>query len=430
MKDYTRSDLAKAVAYFTDKLNSDTFEDNTKRIGVAFGNLSFLNLAFMLALQKCQKEFALVYHIDMDFERRREFFSHMYITGAFGDPYYDEGAAKNLGQNRMLSLLNKKHYTVTDTKYHENNALNYHREDDLEIDFSDDRKTYIQVTDRQTEEQKYNLLYPTGKIESSCIAAAIQHYTDAEGTYIFYRPFHHLGVGTLSIYPAVFNASNIILCSYKEHWDLEYQNADHVHVSQSMISQEWPMPPKIKSLTTGGYNFNSDCINYVTARSDVDVIVDCFGTAQLPPPMAIRTLHDPKTNKEWSPFKWINPFVNYKIVNYQMVYSTTDGDIFSELPNTFGGKIVGYDHVTDAGENQFNFHGPLGDIIRMSHIRTEVPEFIKLFKEYSGIGNLQITMEVIDGIKNPVVIVPKGTLNHAILVGKKYHIEAKFKEKE
>ncbi|MEY3074520.1 MAG: hypothetical protein RJB25_156 [Bacteroidota bacterium] len=89
-------------------------------------------------------------------------------------------------------------------------------------------------------------------------------------------------------------------------------------------------------LTSGGYNFNSECVNYVTSRSEIENIVDCFGTARCPPPLAIR-----QTLKDTS-FDWVNEFIKLGIKEgtNELMFSTEQENVFNELSNSFANSIV------------------------------------------------------------------------------------------
>lgn len=371
----------------------------------------------MLALQKHNREFIIVYHNDRDFEFKKTFCSHLFITGWFTDVENGRTVKAN------LEKLDKKQFTLTDTAEIESAAINYHRTDDLIFDFSDDRRTHVVFKD------KLNTLYPNGKIESGSIIAAMNNYFDESDVCILYRPFQHIGVATLSIYPALFTSKDIIICSTRLDWDQEYHRATNVHLAKEMVTENFPLPKNLRTVTSGGYNFNSECVKYVTNQSQVEQIVDCFGTSFLPPPLAIRTLKNPNANSIWTAFNWIHDYVIFDTTkdSDKLIFSTKDGAIFDYIEFNKFGKLLSFDNFKLTGENSFEFLGSIIDYIRMSHIQYTVPDFIKTFGERSNINEIEVVFEIIDGLKNPVVIVPAEYLEHANKIAFQYHVEAKIK---
>lgn len=412
--DYNNESIGRVVAYFIDKLNGLNYQE---KIGVGFGNMSFLSACFMLALQKYNKEFTIVYHNDRDFEFKKTFCSHLFILGWFTD--FENGKPVK----SELEKLDKTQFTLIDTPKIEQEAINYHRCDNLIFDFHNDRKTYYVFRD------KMSLLYPNGKIESGSIIAAMQNYIEETDVCILYRPFQHIGVATLSIYPTLFKAKNIIICSTRQDWDQEYGNATNIHMAKEMFSEDFPLPEKIRIITSGGYNFNSECVSFVTSRSRVNLIVDCFGTSQLPPPLAIRILTNPNVNSIWTPFKWIHDYITYDILdeNSKLAFSTKDGDIFDYIENHKNGKLWSNDCFKPIGIKEFEFMGSEVDFIRMTHVQYNIADFIKTFNERSGIPGVKVEFEIIDGLKNPTVVVPAEYLEHANKMALQYHVEAKIK---
>lgn len=409
-RNYSIEDVGRIIAYFVDKLNSLTHQE---RIGVVGHNISLLSVCFMLALQKYNREFTMIYDNDMDFEFKKTFCSHLFIVGWIGTPHRSK-----------VQALDREQFTLIDTAEVEQAALAYPEVDNLEFNFDDDRKTYIVYKDEMS------LLYPNGKIEAGSISAAIKNYFNPDDVCILHRPFQHLGVATLSIYPALFSSRDIIICSNKDDWNSEYTRATNVHMSKEMILDDFPLPEKLRIITTGGYNFNSECVDFVTKKSTLEKIVDCYGTRLLPPPMAIRTLEKPNTHSMWTPFNWVHEYVTptFDHTSSKLIFSTVDGDDifnFAKCPET--GKFVSLDIFRYVDEKSFDLLGSVTDFIRMSHVRYSISDFIQLFSQRTGISNLSVEFEIIDGLKNPIVLVDHDQLETAINAGKKYSVESKIK---
>jgi hypothetical protein len=384
-KDYKKEDIAKFVAFYLDLILSV----NDDKIGVGFGLLTLQSVAFMLALHKSGKEYTLLYHKgDHNFDDKKEYCDKIFLVGTFG------GGVK-LGINQLIAN-NLETFILTDTPEFELSALLYHRSDDLIFNFDKNKKTYV-VIDKQIE-----LLYPTEKIEGNSISAAMDNYFHEDDYCVLTRPFSHFGVATLSIYPAFFKAKNITLCPTFTDWREEYHNATHVHIDLKMMSGNCQLPKKLRMLTSGGYNFNSECLHYVTSRSEIENIVDCFGTIYCPPPLAIKQL---VSNYQNLPFKWINKFIKPTLVNDTLAFTTVDGDIFNDIRTNTNGKITTSDIVV-LDDDDFYFVGSAKRFVRMNHIRYPAEIFEQLFRTRTGINDASLRYETIDNIENPVIIIP------------------------
>ena len=408
-KDYTKEDIARAVAFYLDLI----LDSKHQTFAVGFGNVSLLSVAFLLALHKSGKEYTLVYHDGtFNFADHTDLYPHLFFTGVVSLE----------GQSKLDAILktDPNRITLTDTKLIEDLAFSYHKSDDLVFDYSKNKKVNI------IEINNVGLLYTTEKIEGSSIDAAVKNYFHEDDYVVIMRPFQHLGVGTLSIYPAFFKAKNISLCPFIGDWKEEYHKATHVHIDPHMMSIGCDLPKKLRMLTSGGYNFNSDCVNYVTSRSEIENIVDCFGTARCPPPLAIRQLMK-DTN-----FEWINEFVKPSIIEdtQQLVFTSVEDNVFNQLEYSVDGKIVTNDLIKFVdGQSKFSITGRLVDKIRMSHILYPVLEFKNLFKEYSGLKDISVEFEIVDGLKNPVILVNDYDYDKASETISTYNVEAKLKIK-
>jgi hypothetical protein len=411
-KDYSKEDIGRAVAYYLDLIMYSKYE----KIAVGFGNLSLLSVAFMLALHKSGKEYTMVYHNGtFNFDDYKHLYSHLFFTGVPNE----DGVAK------LDSILSNDPtcITLTDTKNMEISAFSYYKCDDLVFDYSKNKKVNIVGI---IEANDITLLYTTEKIEGSSIAAAMKNYFIEDDYVVMMRPFSHIGVGTLSIYPAFFKVKNISICPFPADWPSEYHKATHIHIDKQMMNFGCELPKKLRMLTSGGYNFNSECVEYVTSRSEIENIVDCFGTARCPPPLAIRhTLTD-------TSFKWINEFVKLKKKEGtdQLMFSAVDDNVFNELPGSFRNNIVTEDTIEllDNG-TRFKLTGKLILKIRMAHVLYELGDFQKLFTERSGIPLSEIKFEVIDGLKNPILYVKESDFELATEAMSKFNVEAKLKVK-
>jgi len=276
MTEYRSNDIARYVSYFLNKINKIT--DHTKPIGVKLGHLSFVSICCMLALVKSGRNYAVVYHQNFNLREDIDYlFSHVFYLGPFPD--------------RNNDVLN---FEIEGAEHTVNT--------DLTFAFQPTQVAYY-LPDNTS---KLEILTSSGKIEASSTKAAMDHYFTDNDYCVFHRPMQHIGVATLCIYPALFKVKNISICINISEWAQEINQATHVHFGYTMITDKFPLPKKLRILTTGGYDFNQDCIEYVRSICDVDTIVDCYGTRNCPPPLAIRQL---TISKYPIPFKWINNFI-------------------------------------------------------------------------------------------------------------------------
>jgi hypothetical protein len=410
IKDYSKEDISRAVAFYLDLILNSKYE----KIAVGFGNLSLLSVAFMLALHKSGKEYTMVYHDGtFNFDDYSHLYSHLFFTGV---PNSD-GVAK------LDEIIKTNPTMITLTDFLENSAFSYHKRDDLVFDYSKNKKVNIVNI---IEANNVTLLYTTEKIEGSSISAAMNHYFDEEDYVVMMRPFSHVGVGTLSIYPAFFKVKNISICTFIPDWQEEYHKATHIHIDRTMMTNGLDLPKKLRMLTSGGYNFNSECVEYVTSRSEIENIIDCFGTARCPPPLAIRpTLKD-------TSFEWINEFITLDIKEgtRQLMFSSIQDNVFNDIPDSFQNSIVTDDTIElyDNG-SKFSLTGKLVLKIRMTHVLYELKDFTRLFSELSGINEFDIKFEIIDGLKNPILYVKENDFKKVSEAMLKFNVEAKLKIK-
>ena len=388
---YTRDDLSKTVSFFLDYLNRIPNEQS-RRIGIVYGALSFLSIAFMLALIKSKRDYIVFYHLDNFDIDLTTVCNHIFIAGDLPETVNKSGL--QLAPDFFTEIWN---YDL------QKNAFAHTGQAKLEFEFDANQKTFIGIL--RDGSWTTIPLYTTGKIEESCIVAAMDNYISEEDTCILVRPFRHIGVATLSIYPALFKAKKVIICRGQEDWNDEYKAATNVHLAWEMVKENWKLPEKLRMVTTGGYAFNSDCINYVVNQSDVEHIVDCYGTAVCPPPMAIRYLH--KDRPAFQPFVWINKLLKPKSDNGNLAI-TGPVDIFKKVQGNVPSDLLDFDKVLTSDkieltDNGFYFYGSRTMFIRVKHERWTVDNFSNLFKEQTGIEQFEITFEDKDGVAVPLL---------------------------
>jgi hypothetical protein len=383
LKNYTSDDVSQSIAYFLNKFNDIPLGE--KRIGVVFGMLSFHALCCMLALIKSGRDYVIFYDTaQAEGTTSLHECSHVFFLRK---PEEDVLA--------LSSTLNPDSFSIICDAEFESAVSASQARSDLNIEFSDGQRTYIAFTMTKSE-----IAYTTGKIEASCIQAAMDNYYQEDDVCVFVRPFKHVGVATLAIYPAIFKTKDITLCAGRDDWEQECHRATNTHVAFDMIKDQWSMPKNLRMLTTGGYHFNSNCIDYVTKNATVENIIDCYGTAFCPPPLAIRSLspENPAT-----PFRWINKYVQMENIKDMLYLKTTDADTFSGVRSEVDGMHYTGDKINGIAPGEFYFLGSARRYVRNLHVRMEDIDFIKLFKKATGIETCSMEFRNIDGVDVPFI---------------------------
>jgi hypothetical protein len=410
IENYNSNDFAKAMAFFLDKINAIK-DQGDKNIGLMFGNLTLLSMALMFAIIKSKRDYTVFMYTGDDISHSNIECTKVFLTGAFKE-------------NADTILVEKypDYYIKTESLEFEDSALNYHRQEDLNIVFGENTKTYSFIRDIDIERR---LNFTTGKIEASSIQAAMDNYYDENDYCVFVRPLKHIGVATLAIYPAFFKARVISLCNYKEDWDEEYMQANHTHVSQVMMTEKWPMPSKLRMLTTGGYPFTSDYANQIKSMSEVEAIIDCYGTSTCPPPLAIRSLIDhirAGNSTGIIPFKWINNYIKFINRDDVLYFTTADADTFKGVINEVNGEICTGDRIDNFGDS-FILHGSAkDDYIRVKHLLWRVERFESFFKDKTGIDS-KVAFYKQEKYKIPVLLVEQDQLEVVKNFVKKHDVE-------
>jgi len=429
MHEYNYDDLSKAVGYFEDLINSQP--QTEKHIGIVFGLLGFLQAAFMIALFKTGRTYDLFYYNSDDFPAyTKDYSSHIFLLG----PWFG-GMSNYIAEQKKDIEFDSKHTDIYSAET-ETLALSHGRPADLTVKFSNEQQVFVSLTGEHV--RKPSLTYGTGYIEASSIRAAMDNYYHEDDDVVLFRACRHAGVATLSVFPALFKCAKVTLCKFEEEYKQEYHHATHIHAGFELIRDQWPLPARLRMLTTGGYPFNSDCINYVTSICDIENIVDCYGTSTFPPPMAIR--HLSKDDKGMIPFKWVNEYV------LPVFYNSGDGIklIFkSTVPNGFTSEfnhtrwisvhhepeydtIGTNDNVEPLDDKTFYFYGSATNFIRIHHSRQSESDFKKYFTEKTGITEFLIEFVNKDGVNFPILRTSLSNKNTVMDFAKETELEMDF----
>ena len=413
IKSYNSEDIVRYVSYFLDEINN--IKDLSKPIGVKLGEISFISACCMLALIKSGRDYGLIYYKNGTNRKSADVhFSHVFELG----PLWDA--------TDTTSILE-----------YETRGYVYPIETDLTFRFSETQQIYA----LPVESEELEILTRTGKIEEHATKAAMEHYFSEDDYCVFTRPLRHVGVATLCVYPALFKAKGIAFCGNRGDWDKLYHLATHVHMSHDMMIDKFPLPNKLRMLTTGGYDFNKDFIEYVHSQCEIENIVDCYGTRHCPPPLAIRHL----VLTEYSiPFKWINEYIKPNFKNNWLRLVSADDFTFKGINDYPDRKIwneyLTIDSVFPLDDNTFHLidlsklyenqqesfkKGKTNIIsnIRMHHQTYSDINFIDYADQNSN-TNLKLAFHYMDGHYNPKILVNANEVDSAVKFLKNHAVEA------
>ena len=408
VREFNYDDLSKYVSYFLKKIN-DIPHDFSKKIGISHGLISIQSVAFMLALIKSGKNYVVFFNNTDNFpeyfEAIKDSTTHLFMVGGFDKEYHIEDHAG-------LYSYTDSFETIVGLDAHEGR-------ENLEFKFSKRQRIY----------NKFHLDGPieltctTGLIEQEAVKTAISSYFVEDDYCVIYRPFKHIGVATLHTYPAFFTVKGISICDDIGEWEQEYHRATHIHISYNMIQLKWPLPKKLRMLTSGGYPFNSDCLEYVTSQSDIDNIIDCYGTRYCVPPMAIRLI--PKNNVGLLPFKWVNNFVRPENIENRL-YFRAPKNTFSNIAgaNSDGTLLNTGDIIENTStENEFYFYGQHVKFIRVDHVRVNYDDFVSFVKAKTTLTDFKVEFRNLNGMDAPVLLVSQSDYSEAKQFIDSYSIE-------
>lgn len=364
--DYDRPALARAVAYWLDKIEEIT---DPRPIGICFGNqtTSFQSVALLLATFKSGKDYFKVDRVDAihaDPELKLYFpggVSKIFVTGP---------------QDYDLNLLNGK-ITYTDDIRNITASLTYNNRDNLEILFR-----YGHFKHANTSGTTGNPKIATTRIlfDAMSILTAIEQYVDPEDYCVFQHNMTHVGVHSTAILPAVFGAK-VLHFSDANGWESAIPNATHSQVFYTTIDHLVMPKNNIRVVTTGGDFLKPALIDYLL-DSGVETILDIYGLTEASPPLAIREIRSQEDAAK--PFKWINKYYGCQIDEMgNIAIIRPDGELYQTS-----------DIGTFDGENLVYKGRRTGDKIRFQNILVDAPSFKLLFDQGTQINSYFLDFSV------------------------------------
>ena len=384
---YNYSDLSKMVSFFLEKINAIP-EDPNKKIGVVHNLLDVMGAAWQLAIIKSGRDYIVVYcNEDKIPTWLDQYCSHVFIVGREGQDsnYHDLYSGNDF-------------YTSTEDYAVRQQLLAHDRYVDLNFEFSKDQKTYIIYFNAT----KPVLAFKSGIVEASSVQAAMDNYFHEDDIVGLNRPLKHIGVNTVSLLPALFKCRKVYLLPNWTYWELGCADANNIHIGWQMITQNWVLPKKLRVLSTGGYSFTNEYLQHVKSKSDVEHVIDCYGTSTAPPPLAIRELN--VDDRSVKPFTWINKLISPVSKEGKLHLVTSVPGLLEGVDKAVNDELPTGDQIELLDNNQFFFFGSWQKYIRVNHRRWELPEFQSYFLQETGISDYQIEYEKTDGEDFPCLI--------------------------
>ena len=390
--DYNTDQLSQAVSYFLNIINKiDTSE---KPIGINYADLSFLTIAFSLAIIKSKKDYVLVVDPVLENTDDLNLFSFFFIAGSRTiEEHYNISKLINQCPDRRMDM---------DTYSIMNEVESWQGREELTFEFGKNTKTYILPFNTK----KPFLLTTSGIMDESSIKAAMDNYIYEDDYCVLKRSFNHVGVHTLIIFPSLFKAKSIaVVDHYRTIWDMACENATHIHISRQMIQDKFTLPKNLRTLSTGGYHFDKDCLDYVYAQSNIERIVDCYGTGHCPPPMAIRELTK-ENSFGLQPFKWVNkvfyPNISLDGQGHVKIRPSVPYPVDGLANSSAEGDLLIADIIEHIGEDTFYLYGSKENYIRVLDTRITVKELTEMLNKI--IDDIRIEFVNKDGTNVPKLI--------------------------
>ena len=302
--DYSRDELSQAVSYWKHVIS--TLHAH-KIIGVGIADLSFSNLAFMLALIDSGRDYEKIGRYE-GINERVENYSALFITG-------------DIIQSREILQyvpFPRSSVVVTDSYTHARNIMHWPDRHPLTICFRSNQRV-IEYTSGSTGVPKKTEV--SSYIQARSIETAIATYFDPNDYCVFLHNMAHTGVHTTAIFPGVFCASVLSLATSKT-WNAEILKATHIQYFTTMRNH-FSLPKKVRVLVFGGDMLKPLMTKHILDNCDVENFYDVYGLTECLPPLAIRKITC--EDDLFLPFKWVNHYHQPNILNGGLFVKRCDG---------------------------------------------------------------------------------------------------------
>lgn len=291
---YSRNDLARAVAYWTNLIN-DISDPRPIAICFGAGSTSFQTVAVLLALIDSGRNY---YKFDqLAPGATKETIKYPKIEGGVSCTFIVGTVQTDFDYSNDLDVHD------AESPVHQTASLNFQQTHSLDIKFRLEQKRYNNTSGTSSG-------YPT-LIEASVgndgysIKAAMDCYINSDDHCVFLHNMSHIGVHTTAILPSIFKAKNITFATNGKNWSESTCIGNHTQFFYTMLNwHNLPENHTIKTITTGGDFLSPLLVEELINKKGVEKIYDIYGLTEAAPPLAIREITCLEDLSK--PFKWIN----------------------------------------------------------------------------------------------------------------------------
>lgn len=290
---FSRPELARAVAYWEDIINSIS---DPRPIAICFGSgaTTFQTIAVLLAIISSGRNY---YKFDQ------------LAPGATEEtikyPKIEGGVSVTFITGKIRTEFDYSNDPLIYEVESNTQSLNYHRAHDLNITFKFSQKRYNNTSGTTSGFPK--LIEASVGSDGYSVKAAMDLYINSDDHCAFLHNMSHIGVHTTAILPSIFKAKEVTFVSADnpEEWQLATRSATHTQYFYTML--DWyklPSDTSIRTITTGGDYLKPRMVEELLNNTSVEKIVDIYGLTEAAPPLAIREV---KNFDDLSkPFMWAN----------------------------------------------------------------------------------------------------------------------------
>jgi hypothetical protein len=290
---HTRDELARAVAYWEDKITS---VNDPRPIAICFGagSTTFQTIALLLAIISSGRNYYKFDQLspgaikeDIKYPKIEGGVSITFIAGTIKTDF-DYSNDPNVIEIELEKFLLA--------------AKTYESLHILTFEFKQSQKRYNNTSGTTTGFPK--LIEATVGNDGHSIKTAMDNYILEDDHCGFAHSMSHIGVHTTAILPAVFKAKEVSFIETGHEWKNKIADVTHTQFFYTMADlYDFPDQHNVKTVTTGGDFLMPNLVNKLL-DAGVEKIVDIYGLTEAAPPLAIRTITC--LDDMSKPFKWVN----------------------------------------------------------------------------------------------------------------------------
>lgn len=290
---HTRDELAKAVSYWEDKINSVS---DPRPIAICFGagSTTFQTVALLLAIISSGRNYYKFDQLspgavkeDIKYPKIEGGVSITFIAGSVKTDfdYSNDPDVVEIELEQFLSA-----------------AKTYERSHNLTFEFKQSQKRFNSTSGTTTGFP--NLIEATVGNDGHSIKTAMDNYISTDDHCGFSHSMSHIGVHTTAILPSIFKAKTVSFIETSFEWQEKVADVTHTQFFYTMVDlYNFPDQHNVKTVTTGGDFLMPNLVNKLLSAG-VEKIVDIYGLTEAAPPLAIREITC--LGDMSKPFKWVN----------------------------------------------------------------------------------------------------------------------------